>query len=773
MTVQEGKLSPMDPNESKNESEVAANRVSSEFPPSKKQRRRRETGRRRKKPFPAVMRHASTSLDPSLYINRELSWLEFNERVLEEARDQRHPLLERVKFLSIVGSNLDEFFMIRVAGIQEQVRANLVELSPDGMTPVQQLEAIHNRVVKMVAEMRDCFWKDLHPALASAGIHLLRMNEVRPEERAKLADLFAREIFPVLTPLAFDPGHPFPYISNLSLNIAVVVVGPQGTERFARVKVPDVIPRLVRIPDEATVQFVWLEDLISENLGLLFPGMKVKESYVFRVTRNADMDIQEDEAGDLIESIQELVKMRRYGSVVRVAVEDTMPARIKEILIENLEVLPEGVYELRPPMGLSHLDCLLSLQRPELKDPPYHPLNVSVQEDGDDIFSAIRQRDILLHAPYDSFSPVVQFIRAAVNDPNVLAIKQTLYRVGKESPLIPLLIQAAENGKQVAVLVELKARFDEENNIGWAKQLERAGIHVVYGLVGLKVHAKMALVIRKEQMDDSSTTLQVDGPVGAHRESLRRYVHLSTGNYNLVTAQIYTDLNYFTCKTDITEDVTEVFNYLTGYSCKETYRKLAVAPVSLMQKLTSLIDDEIVNAKSGKSGRIIMKMNSLTDVQVIEKLYEASKSGVKIEMIIRGICSLRPGVKGISETVRVVSIVGRYLEHSRVFYFENAGKPRLYLSSADLMSRNLYHRVELMFPIEEPAMIEMIRKEVLDAALADRSRARELQSDGSYKRVESQSGEPELDSQQAIMMARSKGTAIKRPIPREVPTEDR
>ncbi len=599
--------------------------------------------------------------------------------------------------------------MIRFAGIQEQVRADVNELSPDGMTPTQQLRAIKDRVSKMVKEMGRCFWQELHPLLSQAGIHLLKMSELKTEERAKLSELFAREIFPVLTPLAFDPGHPFPYISNLSLNIAAVVCTPQGEERFARVKVPDVIPRLVRIPgdDMKTVRFVWLEDLIAENLPRLFPGMSVKESYVFRVTRNADMEIQEDEAEDLIYSIEESVRMRRFGSVVRVAVQSDTPARIKEILLENLEVLPDGVYELSPPLGLSHLMALLALPRPDLKDAPYHPAPLPFDEEGEDIFTAISHHDILLHQPYDSFSPVVQFIEAAVKDPNVLAIKQTLYRIGKESPLIRLFIEAAENGKQVAVLVELKARFDEENNIGWAKKLEQAGVHVVYGLVGLKTHGKMALVIRKEH------------------DGLKRYVHLSTGNYNMVTAQIYTDLSYFTCRKDIAEDVTEVFNYLTGYSGKEKYRKLAVAPITLAEKLNSLIDHEIGHARAGKPARIIMKMNAITDARMIEKLYEASKAGVKIDLIVRGICSLRPGVKGVSETVRVVSIVGRFLEHSRVFYFENGGSPELFLSSADLMSRNLYRRVELMFPIEDANMIKSIKSEVLDTALADKIRARD------------------------------------------------
>ncbi len=738
---------------------------SGRFTPNQRRRGRREIGPRRGKKAFRPAAQTKFSLDPSLYINRELSWLEFNERVLEEARDTRHPLLERVKFLSIVGSNLDEFFMIRVAGIQEQVRANYVELSPDGMTPSQQLKAIHDRVSIMVSEMRDCFWKDLHPALAAAGIHLSKMNELRQEDRAKLADLFAREIFPVLTPLAFDPGHPFPYISNMSLNIAAVVSTPAGEERFARVKVPDVIPRLVQIPngDGQPVRFVWLEDLISENLGLLFPGMNIKESYVFRVTRNADMEIQEDEAEDLINSIEESLRMRRYGSAVRVAVQNEMPARIRDILTVNLDVLPDGIYELQPPLGISHLMQLLSLPRPDLKDAPYHPAPLSLEEEGEDIFAAMRRRDILLHSPYDSFSPVVQFIEAAVNDPNVLAIKQTLYRIGKESPLIPLLIRAAENGKQVAVLVELKARFDEENNIGWAKQLEQAGIHVVYGLVGLKTHAKMALIVRKEQMESPND------PPGVRKEGLRRYVHLSTGNYNMITAQIYTDLSYFTCRKDIAEDVTEVFNYLTGYSCKDAYRKLAVAPVSLRQKLTSLIDREIAAAKAGKTAHIMMKMNSLTDVQMIEKLYDASKSGVTTDLIVRGICSLRPGIKGISDNIKVISIVGRFLEHSRVFYFENSGNPEMYLSSADLMSRNLYRRVELMFPIEDSSIIAAVRLEVLDYALSDTSRARELKSDGRYMRVSPQNGDDATDSQYAIMFARTKSVNAKRLIPRESP----
>lgn len=699
--------------------------------------------RRKRKTRPADQGiEAPSSLDPSLYINRELSWLEFNHRVLEEALDDRHPLLERAKFLSIVSLNLDEFFMIRVAAIKEQILAEVVEYSPDGRTPLEQVKEIHTRVVRMLKQMSKCFWDDLHPKLAAEGIHLLKMNELAPEQRRALTEYFSREIFPVLTPLAFDPGHPFPYISNLSLNLAVVVSSPTGEERFARVKVPDVLPRLVEIPatggDTKEFRFVWLEDLISENLGMLFSGMAVKESYAFRVTRNADIEIEEDEAEDLIRSIAESLRLRRFGSVVRVGVQDTMPARIRDTLVENLEVTQDDMYPLTPPLGLSHLMALLKLPRPDLKDTPHYPAQLQADDDLEDMFTLIKRGDIILHHPYDSFTPVVQFIKAAATDPNVLAIKQTLYRIGKESPLVPLLIQAAEEGKQVAVLVELKARFDEEKNIEWAKKLEHAGVHVVYGLVGLKTHAKMALVVRKEQ------------------DGLKRYVHLGTGNYNPVTAKVYTDLSYFTCRENISTDATEVFNYLTGYSKRDEYTRLIVAPVNMRERITALIIREIGHAKSGKPAELIFKMNALTDLQMIEVLYEASKAGVKIELIIRGICSLRPGVKGVSENIHVRSIVGRFLEHSRAFYFANDGKPELYLGSADLMGRNLDRRVELMFPIEDRYWQEIIKREVLDTALRDSVRARTLLADGTHSHIQPTNGEQLIESQQHIIQSRLK-----------------
>ena len=695
------------------------------------------------------------ALDPSLYINRELSWLEFNQRVLEEARDPRHPLLERAKFLSIVSSNLDEFFMIRVAAIKDLISAGVTDLSPDGRAPLQQLNAIHDRVSTMLAEMSACFWTELHPGLAASGIHLIRMHEITPEEQDAMHTYFAREVFPVLTPLAFDPGHPFPYISNLSLSLAVVVAGPQGEERFARVKVPDVLPRLIPLPERSgtpdVMRFIWMEDLIADNLGMLFPGMTVKESYAFRVTRNADIEIQEDEADDLLASIEESIRLRRFGPVVRVGVESSMPARIREILADNLEAAATDVYEITPPLGLSHLMQLLRVARPDLKDAPHHPAPLGTEDESEDMFAIIRRGDVLLHHPYDSFLPVVQFIRNAALDPAVLAIKQTLYRIGKESPLVPLLIQAAESGKQVAVLVELKARFDEENNIGWAKQLERAGVHVVYGLVGLKTHAKMALIVRKEG------------------DGLRRYVHLGTGNYNPVTARIYTDNSYFTCREQITSDATEVFNYLTGYSRRDGYSKLSVAPVNLRETMTRLIEREMQHARAGKNGHVILKMNSLTDTRMIELLYAASQAGVKIELIVRGICCLRPGVKGISDNIRVISIVGRFLEHSRVFWFAHDGHPELYLSSADMMGRNLNRRVELMFPVEDPALIARVKQETLDGALADRTRARQLGADGLYTRIAPGTTGEAADSQVDLIRSRSQHHRPIHIVPREAP----
>jgi polyphosphate kinase len=676
--------------------------------------------------------------DPALYFNRELSWIEFNRRVLEEAQDPRQPLLERVKFLAIFSSNLDEFFMIRVSGLKDQVSAGVTNTPPDGLTPHEQLAAIRNAVLPLMQALGRCYHGAVLPALAAAGIYLLQPEKLCAEERDFLRDYFQSEILPVLTPLAFDPGRPFPHISNLSLNLAVTVRDPRGGTHFARIKVPTSLPRLVPLDRECRpraegMRFVWLEDVMAANLGLLFPGYEVLEAYSFRVIRDADIEIQEDEASDLLETIEQGLRQRRFGPVVRLTVDANMPQRMVDLLMENLEVGPEDIYPSEPPLGMSDLISMMALNRPDLKDPPFVPAVPPQLRDlssARDIFDAIRQQDILLHHPYDSFAPVLDFIRAAAIDPDVLAIKQTLYRVGSNAPVVRSLLEAQRNGKQVAVLVELKARFDEESNIGWARALEAEGVHVVYGLVGLKTHSKITLVVRRE-------------PGG-----LRRYLHLATGNYNAVTAGIYTDLGLFTCDPDMAEDATELFNTLTGYSTQRNYRRLLVAPGTMRQRVEALIEREIEHAQAERGGRMIFKMNSLVDERLIRALYRASRAGAQIDLIVRGICCLRPGVPGVSENIRVLSIVGRFLEHSRVYYFQNAGEPEAYLGSADLMPRNLDRRVEILFPVKDPAIRDYLRDAVMSADLSeDNVRARVLQPDGTYLRRRSAAGERSVDSQ--------------------------
>ena len=673
-------------------------------------------------------------LDPSLYFNRELSWLEFNQRVLEEAFDRRHPLLERVKFLAITGSNLDEFFMIRVSGLRDQVRAGIVTASADGLTPAEQLAEIRRRVAPMLAEQRRLLRGELIPALADAGVEILSYDRLSDDERDKLRDFFQSEIMPVLTPLAFDPGRPFPHMSNLSLNLAVSVVDPYGDWHFARIKVPNTLPRLVPLqPDR---RFAWLEEVIADNLAVLFPGHTVLESHVFRVIRDADMEIQEDEADDLLETIEMGLNQRRFGPVVRLTVDEEMPSQMLEVLVDNLEVAPDEVYPLPAPLAISDIISLTGINRPELKDQPFVPSVPPQLRDLSspaDIFAAIRRQDILLHHPYDSFSPVLDLIKAAGTDPQVLAIKQTLYRVGKNAPVVRSLLEAQRNGKQVAVLVELKARFDEQSNIGWARALEAEGVHVVYGLVGLKTHSKVTLVVRKEE------------------GGLRRYLHLATGNYNAVTANLYTDIGLMTCDPDLGADATELFNTLTGYSTQTYYRRLLVAPVSLRERFEALIEREIAHARAGAPGRLIFKMNSLVDQRIIRRLYHASQAGVQIDLIVRGICCLRPGVPGVSDNIRVISIVGRFLEHSRVYYFGNAGAPELYLGSADLMPRNLDRRVETLFPVRSPRILAYLRNAMLEVELRNNSRARVLNSDGSYVRRVPAPGEPLIDSQEWLL----------------------
>ncbi len=686
-----------------------------------------------------------------LYINRELSLLEFQRRVLQEARDEKNPLLERVKFLAILGSNLDEFFMVRVAGLKEQVAAGVVELPPDGLTPAQQLSAIREVASELMTEARDCLIYELKPELEKEGILMLGYEDLSETQRKSVDRYFEEVIFPVLTPLAFDPGRPFPHISNLSLNLAVLIRDQAGKERFARVKVPGTLPRLLCIerlqtgprkngPLTGKLHFTWIEQVIAANLDYLFPGMKVLDSHPFRVTRNADMVIQELEAGDLLETIEEGVRMRQFGSVVRVTVGSGMPSHIRTILISNLELHPHDVYNLEGVLGLSGLMTLVGVDRHDLKDPAFLPsLPQPIREVGpeDDIFAAIRRHDILLHHPYDSFTPVIEFLQQAARDPNVLAIKQTLYRVGKDSPVVEALLEARENGKQVAVLVELKARFDEESNINWAKALEREGIHVIYGLLGLKTHSKIALVVRKEG------------------ERIRRYMHLSTGNYNAVTAHLYTDLGLFTCDQEIGADATDLFNYLTGYSEKRQYRKLLVAPINLRDEMTRLIHREVEHHRAGRPGRLIFKMNSLVDKPMIQELYRASQAGVQIDLVVRGICCLRPGVPGLSENIQVTSIVGRFLEHSRIYYFRNGGEDQIYLGSADLMPRNINSRVEVLFPIEDIALVRHLRDEVLATHLSDNVKGRRLQPDGSYEYVRPVPGADPVCSQEKFLKMRS------------------
>jgi len=688
------------------------------------------------------------SLDaPHLYVNRELSLLEFQGRVLEEAQDHNVPLLERVKFLSIFGSNLDEFFMVRVAGLKRQVEESILDCGADGMPPAAQLGLIREKVTTLLKNAHECLQKQVLPALRRVGVQVVDYAELTSKQRSVVDKYFAETVFPTLTPLAFDPGRPFPHISNLSLNLAVLLRDGQGTEHFARVKIPDSMQQLVPVDFVAPSQadkakravrqgFVWLEQLIAANLEMLFPGMKILEAHPFHITRDAETAIQELEAGDLLESVEEGVWQRRFADVVRLEVNETMPPAILDILVENLKVSRDDIYQLSGPVALSRLKHLWAVDRPELKDSPFVPAIPSALEPGEgreDIFAAIRAGDVLVHHPFDSFQPVVSFLQQAARDPAVLAIKITLYRVGRNAPVVEALLEAVENEKQVAALVELKARFDEESNIEWARALEREGVHVVYGLQGLKVHCKAALVVRQEG------------------NLIRRYVHVSTGNYNSITSQLYTDIGMFTCDEAIGADCTDLFNYLTGYSAKAEYRKLFVAAINLRQQLERLIKREIEHQRQGQHGHLILKMNALVDKRMIRLLYEASQAGVKVDLLVRGICCLRPGIKGVSDNIRVISIVGRFLEHSRIYYFKNAGKEEIYMGSADLMPRNLNRRVEVIFPVRESNLIRHLRDDVLATYLADVAKARYMQPDGSYRRDEDSAAKGAMNSQQELM----------------------
>jgi polyphosphate kinase len=684
--------------------------------------------------------------DPELYINRELSLLEFQRRVLEEAQDPANPLLERVKFLAIFSSNIDEFFMVRVAGLLKQVASGTSEVGIDGRSAGTQLQLIRQVVSELSTEAHRLWREVLRPELAEAGIQILEFSKLDVDHRAAVNSYFLRNVFPVLTPLAVDESRPFPHISSRSLNLAVVVKAKKGGEHFARVKIPDTLPQLVEVKPPAEAKqsavheeperrvLVWLEQVIAANLALLFPGVTIVEAHPFRVTRDADVAVQELESDDLLETVEEAIRQRRFMSAVRLQVSTSMPDRIVQILTSNIEVDSKDVYRIEDPIAFTRLAELTTLDRPDLKDRPFVPYMPRVFDaDGqEDIFALMRREDVLLHHPYDSFQPVTDFLRQAARDPHVLAIKMTLYRVGRNSPIVAALLDAVEDGKQVAVLVELKARFDEESNIEWARKLEDAGVHVVYGVVGLKVHSKIALVVRQEG------------------DSIRRYLHLSTGNYNPVTARVYSDFGLFTCDEDIAEDSTFFFNSLTGYSAKQEPSKLLVAPVNLTHRLHELIRREIRLHSPAAPGRLVFKMNALEDPKMIQLLYEASRAGVQVELLVRGFCCLRPGVPGVSENIRVTSIVGRFLEHSRIYYFHNGGAEEVYLGSADLMRRSLRHRVEIIFPVRDAKIVARLKK-ILEVSLADTAKARYLASDGCYHRNPAAHDPDALNSQEWLL----------------------
>jgi polyphosphate kinase len=694
-------------------------------------------------------------LAPELYLNRELSWIEFNYRVLAQALNEHTPLLEQAKFSAIFSNNLDEFFMVRVASLKSQIEAGVSKLSDDGLTPIQQLEAIQRKLRPLLDLQQEHYRHSLKSNLAEYGVHLIDYANLNTKQRQWLDDYFRTAIFPVLTPLAVDPSHPFPFVSNLSLNVAALVRDPvTGQQQFARVKVPQKnIPRFVHIPPnlsdkdpEPLVTAVPLEQVVAFNLGLLFPGMRIEAHYFFRVTRDADLELRDLEADDLMEALEEgLRKRRRGGEVVRLEVANEMPEAVIEQLMEGIEVEPADVYRISGPLGLDDLMSLLSIPLPQLKDKPHKgrtaPALARAQktklEDGSikteefqSIFQVIRRGDVLLHHPFDLFSTSVQeFLNQAAADPSVLAIKMTLYRTSKDSPVVAALIRAAENGKQVMALVELKARFDEDNNIQWAKQLESSGVHVVYGVLGLKTHTKILLVVRRE------------------KERLNTYVHVGTGNYNSKTSSLYTDIGLLTARPEFGADMVELFNYLTGFSKQQSFRRLLVAPVTLRAGMEALIRREIEQARAGRGGHLRAKMNSLVDPAIIALLYEASQAGVRIELVVRGMCSLRPGLKGTSDNIRVVSVIGRFLEHSRLFWFANGGQPEMFLGSADWMPRNLDRRVEAVAPVDDPRLRQQL-EQLLDLYLKDTG-AWHMDSDGRFSQRQGD-GEELLVQQQLL-----------------------
>lgn len=662
-----------------------------------------------------------TSFEPTHFINRELSWLEFNQRVLNEARDKSNPLLERLKFFCITSSNLDEFFEVRVAGLKEQVESGVLTHGPDGMTPVQTLRAVHQRVERLVREQYVCWRDELAPALAAHGINFIDPTALTEPDQQWLEEFFRAQALPVLTPLAIDPMHPFPQLLNKSLNIIVQLemkTGDENLRHLAVVQLPRMLPPVVKLPRPAPRQdYVFLGEIVGCFLKDLFPGTKILGHWHFRVTRNSELYLDEADSGSLRKAIETELHNRRKGEAVRLEIDHDCPESIRQALIGTLRLTPADVTLIDGPLSPSRLMTLYdAVQVPDLRDKPFVAAIAPALRGKKDIFAAIRRRDILLHHPYESFGAVINFLESAAKDPNVLAIKQTLYRTGGDTRIVGALMEAATRGKQVTVVVELRARFDEANNIQWSRQLEQAGVHVVYGLVGYKIHCKLSLVVRRDD------------------DGIRRYVHLSTGNYNATTARLYTDTGLLTCQPDFGEDASNTFNLLTGIGHFQPGKKLLLSPFQLHGRIVEMIEREADNARRGQPARIIAKMNALVDGQVIEALYRASQAGVKIDLLVRGICCLRPGLRGVSENITVRSIVDRFLEHSRIFYFEHGGQAEIYVGSADWMPRNFFRRIEAVFPIEDPALRRRVKTEFLDIPLADEARAWILQSNGEYRR---------------------------------------
>lgn len=737
---------PEVPTPEKKEKPVAAKRAAAKAPAKRTAAVKKTV--KAAKPVKTEKEPAPIDLDsPTLYTNREISWIEFDRKVLETAEDHKVPLLDRVKFLAIFFNNLDEFYMVRVMNLQRQARSNVLPTGPDKMPPAKQLLEIRRRVGELLDEAEELWLKDLKPALEKKDVHFITYDELTGVRRRMVDKYFETEILPVLTPQGVDAGRPFPMISSRSINFVIELRSTDPKDEksyFARLKNPNNVPRFLFVPKELsgdeTINFasgegdiLMMEDLVANRMGMLFPGYKVKNYGMFRVTRNTDGEIEEDEADDLLAAVRDYVEQRRFGSIVRVELGRGMPLALQDFLISHLDVHPSQVVRLKMPLAFNDFMRLMKIDKPALKYPPFRANTPQPFEPEEDLFAEIRERDLMVFHPYDSFGCVLRFLRQAAVDPDVVAIKQTLYRCGSDSPVVQALLEARRRGKQVTAVVELKARFDEEQNINWAEELERAGVNVVYGFAGLKIHAKLCLVVRRE-------------PKG-----MRRYAHIGTGNYNASSAKIYTDLGLFTARDDICSDVQDLFNVMTGFGVIDNYRRIFVSPNHLRANITRLIREETeMHRANGGGGHIIMKCNQLVDQGIVRELYEASRAGVKIECVVRGICSLRPGIKGVSETISVHSIVGELLEHARIYYFEHAGEPVMYVGSADMMTRNLNGRIEVLAPVLDKKLMDNILKQIVYPQLADNLHAWELQSDGSYKKIVRKAGDPAMDSQSHI-----------------------